>query len=566
MWRLVGSFEYFYFQPRLPKPTVFNMETFLVQLSFSACHPTPNTIQVKDGLRVRSFALDVVSVGDATSGQLTTVTCGALLFVLELTPPSRKFQKKMNDLSEKLAKSKKSEESCGQPASDESSTRDASRENEEDHKEEDVDDEDDTDLQAGLDDLLEFAAEQMDAKRSDANVENPTTTENFGEDGHFDFSNIADDPDLAFFAVQSSVSESFPSNFRTSEDDLEGELPDFIDKDLQEQKPAIDAEDRALNKAVSEGLTSNPTSGLASLAAEIQESEDVLAEEAVREAALNVTSVSGTVEFEASQASASTTTELNVNAPNHGLDHDLLAALSQQWLESVQESVKSLQAQTQAQSRDAPGGREAGVSIVELQASETEGPRVVLVAWTIPGKTGRIVDLDKDGCLIPVVCVGAKRHPMDFQALNSKILVPATGVNFTRDRRVGRLGVRNVLPGVWKRFLDIWMAAVSRNFDGDSLASSSSGLPTMCDVCNKVEVQQGQAGEASIKCPLCLFEMHSLCGHQLRDACRVHLRNIPVPIGFHLPSELHGSRTLVVVSVEQCSSYCPSYLIWFSAR
>lgn len=160
-----------------------------------------------------------------------------------------------------------------------------------------------------------------------------------------------------------------------------------------------------MNKAVSQGLTSNSTSGLASLAAEIQESEDVLAEEAVREAALNVTSLSGTVEFE---ASASTTTELNVNAPNPGLDHDLLAALSQQWLESVQESVKSLRAQTQAQSRDVCGGREGGVSIVELQASETEGPRAVLVAWTIPGKTGRIVDLDKDGCLIPVVCVGAK--------------------------------------------------------------------------------------------------------------------------------------------------------------
>lgn len=203
---------------------------------------------MKDRLWVRSFALDVVSVGDVTSGQLTTITCGALLFVLELAPPSSKFQKKMKDLSEKLVKSKKSEESCGQPASDESSTPDASRENGEDHKEEengedhkeeDMNGEDDTDLQAGLEDLLEFAAEQMDGKRSDANVENSTTTENFSEDGHLDFSNIADDPDLAFFAVRSSVSESFPSNFRTSEDDLEGELPDFIDKDLQAQKPLM---------------------------------------------------------------------------------------------------------------------------------------------------------------------------------------------------------------------------------------------------------------------------------------------------------------------------------------
>ena len=105
---------------------------------------------------------------------------------------------------------------------------------------------------------------------------------------------------------------------------------DFIDKDPQEQKPAIDAEDKALNKAVSEGLACNPSSELASFAAEIQESEDVSAEEAVKEAALNVTSVSGTVECE---ASASTTTELNVRAPNPGLDPDLLAALSQQWLE-----------------------------------------------------------------------------------------------------------------------------------------------------------------------------------------------------------------------------------------
>ncbi len=530
-------------------------------LSLSACHPTPNTIQVKDEFRVRAFALDVVSAGDMTSGQLTEVACGKVLFVLELKPPSRKFQKKMKDLSEKVVKAKKSE-SCAQPASYESSRPDASGENGGEHTEEDMDGEDDTDLQAGLDDLLELAAEQMDDKRSDENRENSTTTENFGEDDHFDLSNIADDPDLAFFAVQSSVSETFPSNFRTAADDLEGELPDFIDKDLQEQKPAIDAEDKALNKAVSEGLTCNPSSGLASLAAEIQESEDVLAEEAVKEAALNVTSLNGTVEFE---ASAFTTTELNVSAPNPGLDPDLLAALSQQWLESVQDSVNCLHAQTQAQSRDAPGGRDAGVSIVELQASEQEGPRVVLVTWTLPGKTGRIVDLDKDGCLIPVVCVGAKRYPTDFQALNSKVLVPATGVNYTRDRRVGRLGVRNVLPPVWKRFLDIWMAAVSRNFDSDSLASSSSGLPTTCDICNKVEVQQEEAEDASIKCPLCLFEMHSSCGHRLRDACRIQLVDIPVPIGFHLPSELHGSRTLCC----QCSVLsdvppCPSYSIWFS--
>ena len=51
------------------------------------------------GAKVRAFAIQVESIGDPLSGNLTTVKCGAPLFMLDLKPPSEKLQKKFDKLA-----------------------------------------------------------------------------------------------------------------------------------------------------------------------------------------------------------------------------------------------------------------------------------------------------------------------------------------------------------------------------------------------------------------------------------------------------------------------------------
>ena len=174
------------------------------------------------------------------------------------------------------------------------------------------------------------------------------------------------------------------------------------------------------------------------------------------------------------------------------------------------------------------------MSIVMIPPDEDSGREgcVCLVTWTQPGKMGRTVELDADCNLIPVVCVGKKRLPTDFAAMKAEVLVPATGVNFARDRRVGKFAVRNRLPDHWVRFMNILRAAQANAFadqdedgkvegaDGEAeaeAAQTTEDVDSSCDYCARCAPSDRQRSqEKSQQCTLCLMQLHFSCVQKLQ--------------------------------------------------
>ena len=67
-----------------------------------------------------------------------------------------------------------------------------------------------------------------------------------------------------------------------------------------------------------------------------------------------------------------------------------------------------------------------------------QSARPALVQWRdTTAMTGHVVHIDSNGLLIAVVHVGDKRYPKDFS--QARVLVPQTGVTYSRARRVGLL-------------------------------------------------------------------------------------------------------------------------------
>ena len=193
------------------------------------------------------------------------------------------------------------------------------------------------------------------------------------------------------------------------------------------------------------------------------------------------------------------------------------------WVNEVNLSLNALRIQWVGRT-DRVGGREQGVSVVMIPPDEDSGREgcVCLVTWTQPGKMGRTVELDADCNLIPVVCVGKKRLPTDFAALKAEVLVPATGANFTRDRRVGKFAVRNRLPDHWVRFMNIFRAAQANAFadqddedgkDGEAEAvQRTEDADSSCDACCAPS-----AKEKAQQCALCLMHLHFSCAQRLQN-------------------------------------------------
>ena len=197
------------------------------------------------------------------------------------------------------------------------------------------------------------------------------------------------------------------------------------------------------------------------------------------------------------------------------------------WVNEVNLSLNALHRQWVGRT-DRVGGREQGVSIVMIPPDEDSGREgcVCLVTWTQPGKMGRTVELDADCNLIPVVCVGKKRLPTDFAAMEAEVLVPATGVNFTRDRRVGKFAVRNRLPDHWVRFMNILRAAQANAFadqdeDGEAEAEAlqtTEDADSSCDYCARCAPSDRQRSKKkSQQCALCLTQLHFSCSQRLQN-------------------------------------------------
>lgn len=166
--------------------------------------------------------------------------------------------------------------------------------------------------------------------------------------------------------------------------------------------------------------------------------------------------------------------------------------------------------------------------MVVLPAAETlaSASRVVLVQWKdVNAKTGYIVDLDKDWLLVTVVHVGGKRFATDYS--DSQVLVPQTGVTYTRARRVGLLAENNSLPPKWIWLMKMWRAALNRATETElyDLSMSDEGQeqdqhqpPLMeCLICKHRNLTADVVGNKGpcFTCPLCLLQTHDLCAKEI---------------------------------------------------
>ena len=94
----------------------------------------------------------------------------------------------------------------------------------------------------------------------------------------------------------------------------------------------------------------------------------------------------------------------------------------------------------------------------------------VLLQWTIPGKRGRIADVDEHNFIKCIVPVGAKKEPLKFDELGAKIIIPRTGAFVIREKRNAQLRSQanlNRLPDDLVRLQNILRASQSKKQDSD---------------------------------------------------------------------------------------------------
>ena len=104
---------------------------------------------------------------------------------------------------------------------------------------------------------------------------------------------------------------------------------------------------------------------------------------------------------------------------------------------------------------------DGGTSIIVIPADEVRSPQVAVVQWQdVTDKSGHIVDVDPKGLLVAVVHVGSKRFPTNYST--SEVIVPRTGVTYTRARRMGRFAEHNELPGHWQWLMQMWCYALDK--------------------------------------------------------------------------------------------------------
>ena len=141
--------------------------------------------------------------------------------------------------------------------------------------------------------------------------------------------------------------------------------------------------------------------------------------------------------------------------------------------------------------------------------------------------TGHVVDMDSNGLLIALVHVGDKRYPKDYS--EARVLVPQTGVTYTRARRVGLFAERNELPANWQWLMKIWRVALKRDVEiqltraalesGHEATSSllecavckqSTRRPAPCDGAVEIDIAVS-SDDFCLTCPLCLLPTHPRC-------------------------------------------------------
>lgn len=179
-----------------------------------------------------------------------------------------------------------------------------------------------------------------------------------------------------------------------------------------------------------------------------------------------------------------------------------MLAFVKMWTASLEQSLESLDVYREAQSHTPGEDERAGVSLV----LRPETRDLALIHWTIPGKCGRVADLDSNHYLKAIVPVGAKRHPL--QVAPHDIIMPVTGAVVLREKRSAKKSSRsssdlNRLADPVVRFMHMFRVAKSKCDGGVELIS--------CEVCFICESQNDVEGSKLQVCPMCLLASHDPC-------------------------------------------------------
>ena len=145
-----------------------------------------------------------------------------------------------------------------------------------------------------------------------------------------------------------------------------------------------------------------------------------------------------------------------------------------------------------------------GVSLVSWNQADGVGKHVEFIQWTVPGKKGRIADVDSsNGCLKPIVPVGAKKTPIMFDAAGAETVIvwQDTGIKPVKARwKVNQH--QGKMPDHIMQLKSMWTLAV-----GD-LREQDSELT--CFICGGIQSPQLPLEQAQ-RCSLCLLVSHQCC-------------------------------------------------------
>ena len=218
----------------------------------------------------------------------------------------------------------------------------------------------------------------------------------------------------------------------------------------------------------------------------------------------------------------------------------MLEEAFRQWNTHLQEGLAAMSMyRERCLQGGAPGG-DRSVSLVSLPSTEPQScSQLLFIQWTDAGVKGRVADMSDDHFLKCIVPVGKKRHPLDFQQMGGRIIIPQTGVKLIKDKQFARVKNRlmpNHVPDEMIHFMRMWRTAQSKEHD--------SGLETLlgdgCYICgctppepqdlnvDDVEEQSASHGvpqhvdlTLSI-CPFCLLSSHQSCIEKLSHWLQQH--------------------------------------------
>lgn len=173
---------------------------------------------------------------------------------------------------------------------------------------------------------------------------------------------------------------------------------------------------------------------------------------------------------------------------------------------------------------------------------ERQPSKVCLVEWQSEGgKGGRIVDLDSEYNLKPVVPVGAKRNTQNFLDIpGSLMLLPQIGVTWSRDKRKGPLAVKNSVPEHWRRLLDMWQVFLAAEPENCQLCHDDPDNAVILPGAEDLHSDPVSSTSCATKCPVCCLALHHECANKVSQV--VFDRSLDGPSSLSSTSPLTSCR------------------------